>query len=65
LRSRQAPGFVARRNLALAHIHDPGYSIGEVTYLLGFSDASSFKRAFKRWTGQAPSAYRNMQIVRD
>ncbi len=48
-----------RRDLALSYVRDPGYSLGEITYLLGFSDASSFNRAFKRWTGQAPSAYRN------
>ena len=47
-----------RRDLALSYVRDPGYSLGEITYLLGFSDASSFNRAFKRWTGQAPSAYR-------
>lgn len=48
-----------RRDLALSYVRDPGYGLGEITYLLGFSDASSFNRAFKRWTGQAPSAYRN------
>ena len=50
-----------RRDLALSYIRDPGYSIGEITYLLGFSDASSFNRAFKRWTGQAPSVYRGVR----
>lgn len=47
-----------RRDLALSYVRDPGYSLGEITYLLGFSDASSFNRAFKRWTGQSPSGYR-------
>lgn len=47
-----------RRELALSYLEDR-CSIGEITYLLGFSDASSFNRAFKRWTGKAPSQYRS------
>lgn len=47
-----------RRELALSHLADRRYSIGEVAYLLGFADASSFNRAFKRWTGQTPGQYR-------
>ena len=50
-----------RRDLALSYVRDPAYSLGEITFLLGFSDASSFNRAFKRWTGQSPSAYRIAQ----
>lgn len=51
-----------RRDLALSYVRDPRYSLGEITYLLGFSDASSFNRAFKRWTQLSPSAYRMEQI---
>jgi AraC-like DNA-binding protein len=48
-----------RQNLALQHIRDAGTSLTEVAYLLGFSDTSSFSRAFKRWTGMTPSQYRD------
>lgn len=47
-----------RRELALSHLADRRYSLGEVAYLLGFADASSFSRAFKRWTGLTPGQCR-------
>ena len=47
-----------RRDLALSYLRDPSYNLTEITYLLGFADSRSFNRAFQRWTGQAPSAYR-------
>ena len=29
-----------------------------VAYLLGYTDTSNFRRAFRRWTGEAPSSLR-------
>jgi AraC-like DNA-binding protein len=34
------------------------HSVSAITYLLGFSSASSFTCAFRRWTGQSPSTWR-------
>jgi AraC-like DNA-binding protein len=47
-----------RRDLALSHLKNPSTSAGQVGFLLGFSEPSAFHRAFKRWTGRAPSEYR-------
>ena len=47
-----------RRELAQQYLREGGVSVCEVTFRLGFSDQSSFTRAFKRWTGTAPGAYR-------
>lgn len=47
-----------RRELAIRHLADPHQSIERVAQRLGFNDASSFHRAFRKWTGAAPGAYR-------
>jgi AraC-like DNA-binding protein len=33
--------------------------VGEIAFLLGFSEVSAFTRAFKRWTGVSPREWRN------
>ena len=48
-----------RRSLAERLIADPSLSLTEISFMLGFSEASSFSRAFKRWTGTSPSDARN------
>ena len=47
-----------RHTLAGQYIRDEKLSLNEISYLLGFSEQSSFSRAFKRWTGTSPSEAR-------
>ncbi|MDX2011557.1 MAG: AraC family transcriptional regulator ligand-binding domain-containing protein [Myxococcaceae bacterium] len=47
-----------RRELAVSYVGDRGLPLGEIAYLLGYSDAPSFHKAFKRWTGQTPGEFR-------
>jgi len=47
-----------RRDLALQYIQDRGKTLTEISFMLGFSEASSFSRAFKAWTGKPPSEAR-------
>ncbi|WP_453822699.1 helix-turn-helix transcriptional regulator [Tepidimonas fonticaldi] len=48
-----------RRELARQYLREGRMSVCEVTFRLGFSDQSSFTRAFKRWTGLAPGEFRH------
>jgi AraC-like DNA-binding protein len=50
----------ARSIAAKRMLEDPARSIGEITHALGFSETSAFYRAFKRWTGMTPAAYRSI-----
>jgi AraC-like DNA-binding protein len=47
-----------KKGLALEMLASSSIAIAEVGYVLGFSDASTFYRAFKRWTGGTPADYR-------
>jgi AraC-like DNA-binding protein len=46
---------------SLKHTRDP---VREIAALLGYRDVGSFSRAFLRWTGKTPRAYRNQSPVR-
>jgi len=48
-----------RRSLAMQYIREARRPLGEISYLLGFSEHSSFSRAFRRWTGTSPAEFRS------
>ena len=49
----------ARRRLALRLLQQQAeVTLTEVTFMTGFSNQSAFTRAFKRWTGETPGAFR-------
>ncbi|MDF1779794.1 MAG: AraC family transcriptional regulator ligand-binding domain-containing protein [Alcanivoracaceae bacterium] len=47
-----------RKTLVERHLRTPGMSVTQLAFLLGFSDVSSFSRAFKKWYGVAPSQFK-------
>jgi AraC-like DNA-binding protein len=48
----------ARCELAKRYLADLRMPVGEIGFLLGFSEPSAFHRAFKRWTGTTPFEHR-------
>jgi AraC-like DNA-binding protein len=56
--SMQALLDEARRELSLRRLAESNQSIAEISFLLGFAEVRAFHRAFKRWTGSTPAAYR-------
>lgn len=47
-----------RQDAARFYLAKEELSIDEIALMMGFSEASSFHRAFKKWTGQTPAGYR-------
>jgi AraC-like DNA-binding protein len=47
-----------RRQLASRYLAERAFPLARITYLLGYSDLSTFTRAFRRWTGMTPSEWR-------
>jgi AraC-like DNA-binding protein len=54
-----------RQELGERYIRDNNLSLTEISYLLGFSESSSFSRAFKNWTGVSPLKRRNTISLSD
>jgi len=50
-----------RRGLAERYLERSDLSIEQVAFLLGYSDAGAFRRAFRRWNRISPALYRKRQ----
>jgi AraC-like DNA-binding protein len=48
----------ARHDVARHLLGDTSLAITQVAAMLGYSEASAFSRAFRRWSGEAPTAWR-------
>lgn len=51
----------ARRALALDYVGKSDFRLTDVALMLGYTEASSFSRAFRRWTQLSPREYRQRQ----
>lgn len=47
-----------RKGLAVEYLTQTEITVDDIAVQLGYSDASNFARAFRRWTGRSPSDYR-------
>jgi AraC-like DNA-binding protein len=48
----------ARKHEALRAMANPSLRIEDIAAMVGYTDQANFARAFRRWTGKAPGAYR-------
>jgi AraC-like DNA-binding protein len=52
---------LARKEASSRYLKESSLAIGEVAYLVGFSEPAPFHRAFKRWFGVTPERFRHQQ----
>jgi len=52
-----------RKEAAGRYVAGSTLSLGEIAYLVGYSEPASFHRAFKRWYGVTPEGFRNRSGV--
>jgi AraC-like DNA-binding protein len=55
----------SRRELARQYLTESSLTTGRIAELLGYSAPTHFARAFRRWFGQSPAAYRTERAPSD
>lgn len=54
-----------RRTRAVEYLTHTEEAVERIAERLGYGDPSNFRRAFRRWTGQPPAAYRAQHAARE
>ncbi len=52
-----------RLEMARRLLSETAFSPGEIAFFLGFEEANSFHRAFRRWEGRTPSQWRQQRAL--
>jgi len=47
-----------RADLARQYLADTDFRLEQIAYLVGYSEPAALVRAFRRWTGTTPAAFR-------
>ncbi len=61
--SMQALLDEVRCQISLRQLAESTRTIAEISYAVGFAEVRAFHRAFKRWTGSTPNAYRQSRAA--
>lgn len=54
-----------RQDLALQLMKNPKTKLGDVAQILGYSDMSAFRRAFKVWTKETPRGSKGSKVAKE
>jgi AraC-like DNA-binding protein len=57
---RVVDGIRLERSVEL--LQNSPLSVADISFELGYSDSAHFTRAFRRWTGECPRAYRRRSL---
>lgn len=49
-----------RMQVAIKYLRGTNWTVEDIAFSLGFSDAANFRHAFRRWTGGAPNEFRSL-----
>jgi AraC-like DNA-binding protein len=55
----------SRFELARQLLRDTALDVSQIAEMLDYAEASTFTRAFRRWSGSTPSAWRRQALARD
>jgi AraC-like DNA-binding protein len=47
-----------RRDLTKRYLHETDFRLGQIAYLIGYSEPAALVRALRRWTGTTPIRFR-------